>query len=340
MTHPARLRDAGFHDGELAVQAQAGVSAAAARLSGMLAPAELRGGMARFLAARTFAALTARDDAGRLWISPLTGPAGFLAATSPTTLTVHAAPAAGDPLGAPRAGQQVGLLVIDFAARRRVRLNGSLTAAGRNLLRIEVEQAYGNCPQYIQQRDLEPVPAAGQAAGPVRYGTTLTQRDEDLIRRADTFLIGTSHPVRGSDASHRGGPPGFVRAGNGQLWWPDYPGNNMFNTLGNLAVDPAAALLFCDFATGDTLHLSGTAALRWTGTGVPGDDGGTGRRVLCTPRALMAGRLLPRQAGAVIASPDNPALTGPPGPPGPPSGYGDMAVPRESAPANFGAPFS
>ena len=306
---PAAPRDAGYHQGELAVQAQAGVSAAAARLSGMLAPAELRGGLARFLAARTLAAITARDHAGRLWISPLAGPAGFLTVTSPTTLTVHGAPAAGDPLRAMPAGQPVGLLVIEFAARRRVRLNGTLTGAGTNRLRIEVAQAYGNCPQYIQQRSLAPAPPAGPAPGPVRYGSTLTRRDEDLIRRADTFLIGTTHPARGSDASHRGGPPGFVRAGNGQLWWPDYPGNNMFNTLGNLAVDPAAALLFCDFATGDTLQLTGTAALRWTGTGVPGDDGGTGRRVLYTPKALVAGRLLPRQASAVTASPDNPALT-------------------------------
>ena len=136
MTHPPRLRDVGFHDGELAVQAQAGVSAAAARLSGMLAPAELRGGLARFLAARTLAALTARDHAGRLWISPLAGPAGFLAVTSPTTLTVDAAPAAGDPLRATPAGQPVGLLVIEFATRRRVRLNGTLTAAGPSRLRI------------------------------------------------------------------------------------------------------------------------------------------------------------------------------------------------------------
>ena len=307
---PAAPRDVGYHDGELAVQAQADVSASAARLSGMLAPAELRGGLARFLAARTFAALTARDHAGRLWISPLTGPAGFLEATSPTTLAVHAVPAAGDPLRALRAGQPVGLLVIEFAARRRVRLNGTLTAADGNLLRIEVEQAYGNCPQYIQQRDLEPAAADSPDPGPVRCGSALTRRDEDLIRRADTFLIGTTHPARGSDASHRGGPPGFVRAGNGQLWWPDYPGNNMFNTLGNLSVDPAAALLFCDFATGDTLQLSGTAALQWTGIGVPGDDGGTGRRVLYSPEALVAGRLLPRRASTVSASPDNPATTG------------------------------
>ena len=48
MTHPARPRAAGFHNGELAVQQRAGATAATARLSGMLAPAELRSGLTRF----------------------------------------------------------------------------------------------------------------------------------------------------------------------------------------------------------------------------------------------------------------------------------------------------
>ena len=71
------------------------------------------------------------------------------------------------------------------------------------------------------------------------------------------------HPTRGADASHRGGSPGFVRVAGGRLWWPDYPGNNMFNSLGNLAVDPAAALMFIDFFSGRTLQLSGAGDVRW-----------------------------------------------------------------------------
>jgi hypothetical protein len=46
----------------------------------------------------------------------------------------------------------------------------------------------------------------------------------------------------------------------------------MFNTLGNLAVDPAADLLLPDFATGRTLQLSGAAITEWTTPGVQGDD--------------------------------------------------------------------
>jgi len=53
-----------------------------------------------------------------------------------------------------------------------------------------------------------------------------------MIAASDTFFLGTTHPVRGSDASHRGGPAGFVRVDGDQLWWPDYPGNNLFNSFG------------------------------------------------------------------------------------------------------------
>ncbi|GGX62843.1 pyridoxamine 5'-phosphate oxidase family protein [Streptomyces fructofermentans] len=309
MTHAGLPRTAGFHDGELAVQRRAGVGGLAARLSGMLAPGRLSGGAAQFLAGRTFAALTARDRNGRLWISPLTGPAGFLAVEDPTTLGVRTSPAEGDPLHGLAAGQQVGVIVIEFATRRRFRVNGTLADADTGALTIDVDEAFGNCPQYIQQRHLTPAPPVGPAAGGVRHGTALSPRDVELIRRSDTFLIGTTHAERGADASHRGGSAGFVRVADGGLWWPDYQGNNMFNTLGNLAVDPSAALLFADFTTGRTLQLSGRAAVDWTAPGVPGDDDRTGRRVGFTPEALVAGDFLPLHASDVGPSPHNPELT-------------------------------
>jgi hypothetical protein len=48
-----------------------------------------------------------------------------------------------------------------------------------------------------------------------------------------------------------------------RLAFPDYSGNNMFNTLGNLAVNPKAGLLFVDFERGSTLQLSGQATIIW-----------------------------------------------------------------------------
>jgi predicted pyridoxine 5'-phosphate oxidase superfamily flavin-nucleotide-binding protein len=277
----------GFHNGELAVQRRAGVQAQAARLRGMLEPVELRGGIVTFLADRTFAVITGRDAADRLWTSPLTGQPGFLEASSPTTLTIRAALPSGDPLYRMGAGQPVGLVVVEFATRRRVRINGFLARVGFDQLVVEVEQAYGNCPQYIHQRRVVP-DAPGGSGQDSRHGTALREEDAELIRSADTFFLGTTHPERGNDASHRGGPAGFVHVEGNELWWPDFPGNNMFNSFGNLAVDPAAALLFPDFRTGRTVALSGTAALEW----VSEAEEPTGRRVRFTVESVVSGHLL------------------------------------------------
>jgi predicted pyridoxine 5'-phosphate oxidase superfamily flavin-nucleotide-binding protein len=253
----------GFHSGELAVQRRAGVERQAARLSTMVARGELRGGIAAFLANATFAALTARDRAGRLWTSPLVGQPGFLTAASPTSLTISSAPNAEDPLHELPGGQPVGLIVMDFAARRRLRINGTLTVAADGGLAIDVVQAYGNCPQYIHPRKLERGAHVHDASTLIRHGATLEPQDIAQVQSTDTFFLGTTHPEYGNDASHRGGPAGFVRADTRTVWWPDFPGNNMFNSLGNISVDPTAALLFIDFDSGRTLQLSGRAALHW-----------------------------------------------------------------------------
>ncbi|MGD1171384.1 pyridoxamine 5'-phosphate oxidase family protein [Mycobacterium seoulense] len=267
----------GFHEGETATQRRAGVEAEARRLEGMLDASGLSPGAERFLASQRFAALTGRDHDGLLWISPLAAPPGFLRGRS-DVLHVSALPREGDPLHDLPSGQQVGLIAVDFATRRRLRVNGEFLGADRGGMTVRVEQSYGNCPKYIHRHTVD---VAGLAAPASRRRTTLlTPADEALIAASDTFFLGTSHPTRGSDASHRGGPPGFVRVDSPKLlWWPDFPGNNMFNSYGNLAVDDEAALLFLDFDTGDALHVTGRARVRWTAPGAPGDDGGVGRNV-------------------------------------------------------------
>ena len=84
-----------------------------------------------------------------------------------------------------------------------------------------------------------------------------------MIARSDTFFIASRFRENGDDlrqgidVSHRGGLPGFiVVAHETALLFPDYAGNCMFGTLGNLVVDPRCGLLFIDFETGDMLKLA------------------------------------------------------------------------------------
>jgi hypothetical protein len=276
-----------FHDGELLVQQRAGVGAEAAGLLRMLAPPAPDGRWTAFFAQRDFAVLTGRDGAGRLWVVPLLGPRGFLRAHG-TTLSVGVVPNPAGPLASIPAGQQVGLIAVEFSTARRMRLNGTLTAVGPTGLEIEAAEVFGNCPAHIHDRSLHP--AAGYAAGHTAgaAGVELTVAQQALIERSDTFFLGTVHPERGADASHKGGESGFVRAGAHELWWPDFAGNNMFNSLGNLAVDDVAAVLFVDFAQGQALHVSGRAALEWIPPGSPGDVDGTGRRVCFRVERLVS----------------------------------------------------
>ncbi len=272
-----------FHEGELRVQEQAGVREAARRLTPMLDSPDLSGGMSAFLAQRTFAVIAARDGHNRLWASALRAAPGFLTGAD-HTLRVGVAPGPGDPLYRLPAGQPVGMIAIEFAARRRVRVNGRLTSSDPDHLVIDVDQAYGNCPQYIRRRTLSAAasPSAGDWDAPTDH---LDDADRALISAADTLFLGTSHPRAGVDASHRGGPPGFVDVDGDDVWWPDFPGNNMFNSLGNLAVDPAAALLFVDWLGGGVLAISGTARVSWTGSA------GTGRTVRFHTEAVARGRV-------------------------------------------------
>ena len=82
---------------------------------------------------------------------------------------------------------------------------------------------------------------------------------------------------------------------DGALWWPDYPGNNMFTSFGNLAVDDTAAVLVPDFGTGTSLQLSGRAAVEWVSPGSVDDHGGTGRRVRFTVQQVASGALAVRE---------------------------------------------
>jgi hypothetical protein len=113
---------------------------------------------------------------------------------------------------------------------------------------------------------------AGPPAPPAsaRWSTALDAEQQAWITGADTFFVATADEQGDTDASHRGGEPGFVEVvAPDRLRWPEYPGNSMFMTLGNLETRPAAGLLLPDWETGAALLLSGTTRVDWTATDRP-----------------------------------------------------------------------
>lgn len=257
--------DSVFHEGERAVQERAGVAEAAAKLGPMMVQPRLDGNVAAFLRRQMFVIVASSTPSAQVWASVLTGPPGFAAATAPDHVVVRATIADEDPLAeALRYGPAaIGLLVMEPMGRGRIRLNGTATR-GPHALELDLIEVFGNCPKYIQRRIPTRVITDG-AAGGVRRGTHLDQEQRAFVEAADTFFIASRHPDRGADASHRGGRPGFVAAAadGRSLTFPDYQGNNMFQTLGNLAVNPATGLLFIDWDTGDTLQITGRAEIIW-----------------------------------------------------------------------------
>lgn len=250
-----------FHEGEIAVQEQANVATIASRVGRMI-NSVFDYNMALFLQEQRIAVISSTDAEGRVWASLLSGEYGFLKVTSAETLHIQATARPGDPLLANiQQNHQVGIIVIDFEARQRMRINGTMTASPDGYI-VQTHEVYGNCPKYIHPRDAQPL--IHTAVLTSVQGVALSATQEAWIKQADTFFIASAHRERGADASHRGGAPGFVHVMNSNtLEFPDYSGNKMFNTLGNLAVNPNSGLLFIDFANGGTLQLSGKATIIW-----------------------------------------------------------------------------
>jgi len=69
--------------------------------------------------------------------------------------------------------------------------------------------------------------------------------DKSFIEGCIYFFMATANAAGHPDCSFKGGAPGFVRVtGPSELAFPDYDGNGMFKSLGNLAVNPHVGLLF------------------------------------------------------------------------------------------------
>jgi len=193
-------------------------------------------------------------------------------------------------------GRLVGGLSIDLETRKRVKLQGRMVAGALGERKVGEEDAggfkdqseiqlvfkvdqslgmympfesgmmqhkmlicSGNCPKYLNKKQIVPAPMSPTLLSdttPLPPGAVL------LLAKADLFFLSTSHDMHDMDTNHRGGAPGFVRLLSNTpdstvLVYPEYSGNRLYQSLGNMLVNPLAGLCFPDFETGDCLYLTG-----------------------------------------------------------------------------------
>jgi Pyridoxamine 5'-phosphate oxidase len=174
------------------------------------------------------------------------------------------------------AGRMVSALTINLEKRRRVKLYGRIVAGalaligpeteqestssiGEVQLVVKIEQSLYNCPKYLNcKRNYSVLPEPTL----ISDSRALPRQALELIARADTLFISSCDHDKDMDMNIRGRPPGFVRvqsnADSGAvLVWPEYSGNNLYQTLGNLQTSPRTGLISPDFDNGDVLYVTG-----------------------------------------------------------------------------------
>jgi len=245
-----------YHEGEVAVQQRAGVREKAEQVGQMVRETiPDSDNVTQLLNAEPHVIVTSVTPDGRVWVSLLADDPGFLSIEGAQRLRIGTDPTPGDPLADHlREGMPVGVLVIDPRNRERIRFNGTAVPRDEGFV-VETEEVFPNCQKYIQQRSFDRVT---DLSNDERHESTgLETAHREWIRSAGTFFIGSYYSGAGADASHRGGDPGFVTVDGDTLVFPDYPGNDMFCTLGNIEGHGAVGLLFVDFEDGRTLQVTG-----------------------------------------------------------------------------------
>jgi hypothetical protein len=304
-----------FHPGEQALQARVGVRERMAAVGAMVLRDHMPDQHRELFEKLPTLLLGAVDEQGQPWATMLAGPPGFVHTPDAQRMQIATAPDSQDPVLTHLApGAAVGVLGLEPHTRRRNRMNGRVAAFGDSGLDVQVVQSFGNCPKYIQARQ-PGLRAALAAPGPVQWlGAGLDADAIARVQRADTLFIASASAPRpgaghseGVDVSHRGGEPGFVQVAHTEagvvLSLPDYPGNQFFNTLGNLALHPLAGLLVVDYEEGGLLHIAAQAEVLWDRAARTAWPGAQRVLRLTVLRALWRPQVLPWRWTPPVSAP-------------------------------------
>lgn len=231
------------------------------------------------------------DDEGRPWTTVIGGESGFARSIGNSVIGVKTNvgpkydPVLEALLREGARGKIISGLGIHLDTRERVKLSGRFLGGGlfdttdpeRDIpgprgidaaelqMAFAVEQSLTNCPKYLNRKSLLPI-----IPQPILLSDSLPLCPAaiSLLSKADLFFISTSHEGTSMGTNHRGGTPGFVRVASNHitgttLIYPEYSGNRLYQTLGNLYTTPRAGIVFPDFDTGDVFYVTGTTEITY-----------------------------------------------------------------------------
>ena len=281
------INDSPFHRGERKIQSMLGVRENMERFGRMVIRDHMPQQHQQFYQQLPFILIGHADHDNNAWASIICEPKGFIESPNNTSLNINSSLISGDPLketlkfdSVQNIQTPLGLLGIELPSRRRNRMAAHVSSYTENQIQLQVDQAFGNCPQYIQSRELTFLKKADRTAVTVEDFNSFDSKATEQIESADTFFIASHYNSQknrasdGADVSHRGGRPGFIKiVDDKNIIIPDYLGNNHFNTFGNISENGKAGLLFIDFESGDLLTLTGTAKINWDADAIKYFDG-------------------------------------------------------------------
>ena len=240
-----------YHPAQIEVQEEANTRPVADNLAHWVGPVE------EFATVADLLVFATPGSQGRLQFAVVCGRAPLVEVTDTDELRLP-------DLGTSFVEQEglVGGLAINLGQRRRARLNGRLRREGSAYVFVTTE-AFVNCRKYIapsvavrEQRRVGPL-----ASSPVDLNDPWLG---DILRNAETAFLASLAPDGLPDVSHRGGPPGFLflDAENRSLTWPEFVGDGMMKSAGNVRATSTATLLILDITTGDAAEVRGRATFR------------------------------------------------------------------------------
>jgi uncharacterized protein len=236
-----------YHHGQLSIQAEAKTTAVAEHLANWVGP------VTEFARGADLVLLAAPDEGQRLRFTVLSGQAPLLEVDTDDDPLVRFPSAFSSRLPVGRCGG----LVISLALARRARLNGVM-AANHGVHELAAAETFTLCRKYMAPSiALEAVAKLGpDSRQALHLDDPWLAR---LLARAETSFLASISPDGGPDVAHRGGPPGFLTldATNGRLSWPEYVGDGIFKSAGNVRATAAFTLLVPDLETGDGVELVG-----------------------------------------------------------------------------------